>query len=99
LNNISPVPYGGSCTAAAFLKVSLAFSRSMPFKDFLGPSFYSLCKSVLTTLDYTVWKFKDFSATQILREVKFDNFGAAKIAMLTSVDLFSDSKHKDFWNF
>ena len=30
----------------------------------------------------TVWKLQDFSATQILREIKFSNFGVSKIAIL-----------------
>ena len=29
------------------------------------------CKTMLYDVDSTVWKFKDFSATQILREITF----------------------------
>ena len=31
-----------------------------------------------------VWKFKDFTATQILREIKFGNFKSSKIATLAT---------------
>jgi len=33
--------------------------------------------------EYTMWKFQDFSATQILREIKFGHFEALKTAILT----------------
>ena len=32
---------------------------------------------------YTVWKFQEFSATQILCEINFDNLEAPKTAILT----------------
>ena len=32
---------------------------------------------------YTVWKFHDFSITQILREIKFADCGSAKSFILT----------------
>ena len=33
--------------------------------------------------EYTMWKFQDISATQILREIKFDHFQGPKTAILT----------------
>jgi len=33
--------------------------------------------------EYTMWKFQDFSATQILREINFGCFEAQKTAILT----------------
>ena len=33
--------------------------------------------------EYTIWKFQDFYATQILREINFGHFEAPKIAILT----------------
>ena len=33
--------------------------------------------------EYTMWKFQDFSATQILREINFGHFEAPKNASLT----------------
>ena len=33
--------------------------------------------------EYTMWKFQDFSATQILREINFCHFEAPEIAILT----------------
>ena len=33
--------------------------------------------------EYTMWKFQDFSATQILREINFGHFEGPKIAILT----------------
>ena len=33
--------------------------------------------------EYTMWKFKDLSATQILYKVNFGNFGGPKITILT----------------
>ena len=32
----------------------------------------------------TIWKFQDFSATQILREIDFSHFEAPKTAILTN---------------
>ena len=32
-------------------------------------------------MDYTVWKFQDFSITQILREINFEESGSAKNAV------------------
>ena len=34
----------------------------------------------------TVWKFHDFSTTQILREINFWNFRSAKSAILTNLE-------------
>jgi len=34
----------------------------------------------------TVWKFQDFSITQILREINFGESGSAKSAILTHLD-------------
>ena len=33
-------------------------------------------------LFYTVWKFIDFSVTQIVREISFDDFASLKTAVL-----------------
>ena len=33
--------------------------------------------------EYTIWKFQDFSATQILREINFGHFEAQKTAIWT----------------
>ena len=33
--------------------------------------------------EYTMWKFQDFSATHILREINFGHFEASKTAILT----------------
>ena len=41
--------------------------------------YYHLFLGVLCT----VWKFQDFSATQILREINFDHFEANKTDILT----------------
>ena len=41
-------------------------------------------------MDYTVWKFQDFSITQILREINFEESGSAKnavFAILGAVNL------------
>ena len=48
----------------------------------------------------TVWKFQDFSVTQILREIKFEESRSAKTAVfaileaLNSVDLVNSSLQK-----
>ena len=42
-----------------------------------------------------MWKFQDFSATQILREINFDYFGALKTTVLTNLALLKF----DFWKF
>ena len=34
----------------------------------------------------TVWKFQNFSITQILREIKFGDFGGPKNAILTHLE-------------
>ena len=34
----------------------------------------------------TMWKFKDFSTTQILREINFEDFRSAKSAILTHLE-------------
>ena len=39
----------------------------------------------------TVWKFHDFSITQILREITFEDFRSAKSAILKHLD-FSGSQ-------
>ena len=35
---------------------------------------------------YTVWKFQEFSITQILREINFEDFRSAKSAILTHLE-------------
>ena len=42
-------------------------------------------KIVLICYD-TVWKFKNFSATQNLREIKFDRFSSSKTAIFGYFD-------------
>ena len=39
--------------------------------------------SLIGKWEYTMWKFQDFSATQILREINFGHFEAPKTAILT----------------
>ena len=39
--------------------------------------------SVLRTYMYTVWKFKDFTVSWILREIKFGEFKVSKLQNLT----------------
>ena len=49
-----------------------------------GYNFDSKFRSVWVDHLYSkVWKFENFSATQILRQIKFDNFGVSKTAILT----------------
>ena len=44
--------------------------------------------------EYTMWKFQDFSATQILCEVNFGHFEALKKCHF---DHMSSSKCSNFW--
>ena len=44
-------------------------------------------KKVLTKL--TVWKFHDFSITQILREINFGDSTSAKSAILTHLEVLN----------
>ena len=37
--------------------------------------------SLIAICEYAVWKFQDFSAAQILREINFGHFDAPKIAI------------------
>ena len=39
--------------------------------------------SLIAICEYAVWKFQDFSAAQILREINFGHFDAPKTAILT----------------
>ena len=41
------------------------------------------CQKVQPNWVYTMWKFQDFSATQILREINFGHLEAPKTAILT----------------
>ena len=41
-----------------------------------------------TVFDGTVWKFRDFSVTQILREINFEDSKSAKSAILTQLEAF-----------
>ena len=40
-----------------------------------------------------MWKLQDFSITQILREIKFGEFGSAKSAILTHLEALNFDFH------
>jgi len=44
---------------------------------------------VVSTHTLTVWKFHNFSVTQIFREIIFRNFGGSKTAILTHLEALS----------
>ena len=41
---------------------------------------------MILSVHSTVWKFHDFSITQILREIKFEDSRSAKSAILTHLE-------------
>ena len=49
-------------------------------------------------LHFTVWKFQDFSVTQILREINFRDFRSAKSAILTHLEALNIDFY-EFWYF
>jgi len=44
--------------------------------------FHTDLGSLIGKWEYIMWKFEEFSATQILREIKFGHFVAQKTAIL-----------------
>ena len=50
----------------------------------------------LVTLNNTVWTFQDFSATQILREIKFGNFGCSNTVTLPFIGRFKIEQFREF---
>ena len=53
------------------------------------PNIFSFLIFDLFDHAYTVWKFHDFSAAQILREINFDHFKAPKSVILTILGALS----------
>ena len=58
------------------------------------PQLDSDCKQTADSYD-TVWKFHDFSITQILREINFKDFRSAKSAISTRLEALNF----DFYEF
>ena len=46
-------------------------------------SYFDMYRPGQPNWEYTMWKFQDFSVTQILREINFGHFEALKTAILT----------------
>ena len=47
------------------------------------PNSLELLPDLLVSFEYTVWKFEEFSANQILREINFGHLEAPRTAILT----------------
>ena len=65
-----------------FLKITKMSPKS------LTKGFLKVLKRSSKSLPRTVWKFHDFSVTQILREIKFGDSRSAKSAILTHYSLW-----------
>ena len=48
-------------------------------------------------MDYTVWKFQDFSIIQILREINFGESGSSEAAVFAFFEGLNFVKIGSFW--
>ena len=53
--------------------------------------------AMFTKFSYTMWKFHDFSATQILREINFKDSRRAKTAIWTHLEAVNFDFHDFFF--